>query len=117
MANVFETKYGSELPDWVDTLSDSLGPVDLTGATIELKIKPRNGVTITTIVGSPDPDQVANKGVYRVLRPNWDGITPLQPGYYYCETHVTFSGGELAIWPIEESETYVGMLIHPSLLS
>jgi len=77
-------------------ISDTKGPVDLTGATIEFTAT--LGETVITAAATPAADQVANKGQATAVLSEADLADP-PAGEYAVRWNVTFAGGTRAKAP------------------
>lgn len=96
MSDDFVLKSGDNLPELDAVLLDSHGePVDLTGATATFTWRPITGTSLdnqtvnATVVSAAD-------GTVKV---SWTAQDLEQPGVFWGEFKVTFSGGEILSFP------------------
>ena len=98
MSADFTIREGDRLPPLEFTCEDADGPVDLSGATLTVRLKSqRTGLSVLTATATMEADQVANKGQGYY---NWsDGDTSGKAGDHDAVVHVSFASGRAETFP------------------
>lgn len=101
MAKQIVVKQDDTAPDIVAALTNALGPQDLTGATVQWRMKLSDG-SGTAITGNCTIDAPTTAGIVRHDLGTADTIAP---GLYVIEWFVTYSNGEKQTFPNDKSTT------------
>lgn len=83
------------------TLSDKNGTVDLTGATVTMKMTNIAGV-VKTYSACTVLNQTTNRGQARY---DWTAGDVDTVGVFYIKVYVVFSNGKTATWPTKNPES------------
>lgn len=117
MANTtyFEMKTGQTSAVLDVVLSDSRGPVDLTGfAWVKLTVRRRPAAAVINAVAmTADADQIDNPG--RVTFAFTGSYADIVPGEYDIEINGQDAGGLLHPFPVSESEPFGKLIVLPTL--
>jgi hypothetical protein len=110
MANIFYLKSGDTFPNIETILSDSNGPVNLTGSVVLFRMSVANTGNLlieqpATIV-IPQAGADVGKCYYEFV----DGDTDIL-GTYRVEWHVTFGNGKVATFPRGSGTTFNQVII------
>ncbi|MFN6965236.1 MAG: hypothetical protein ACK4S4_15930 [Pyrinomonadaceae bacterium] len=105
MPNTFYLKKGDTSPAIETILSDANGPVDLTGATVVLRMSPDGGgnpmLVATATVVTPQTGEDLGKVTYDWQEGDTDFV-----GTHKAEWRVTFANGKKATWPRGSADTF-----------
>jgi hypothetical protein len=106
----FEIKSGNTAPALVSTLYDGPNPLNLSGATVAMRMRSVSGGTLVvnapaSIVGDPTLGEVSYQ---------WQPADTANVGDFEVEWVVTFLGGQVQTFP---TEGYTTVTINPSLIT
>lgn len=86
----FVIKAGDRLPKLRQTLYDGAGvALDLTGATVTMRLRDQKGTTLKTLTGSAAVIAPATSGVVEF---SWGSSDTDTPGEYFAEWVLTYAG-------------------------
>lgn len=95
MSNTISIMQGDTAPDHRALLEDDAGPVDLSGSTVTMKMKPVDG-GVSSAALPCTVDSVAGVGWIRHV---WVTGETSVPGVYWIEYLVVFANGKQETWP------------------
>lgn len=101
MTKQIVAKQGDTAPDVVATLSNAAGPQNLTGATVQWRLKLKDG-TGSVITGACSIDTPASAGVVRHPLATVDTAAP---GTYVVEYFVTWADNTTTTFPKDYANT------------
>lgn len=111
----FEIKTGQTSAVLSVVLSDSRGPVDLTGfAWVKLTVRrPPGTAVIAAVAMTADADQTANPG--KVTFAFTGSYATITPGEYDIEIKGQDAGGLVHYFPVSEDEPFGKLIVLPTL--